>query len=310
MTGTLKAMSTTQSDAAEIDEELFFHLRSRIEDNLAGGMSADEAWEDARRRLGSYRQNVEQCQQVAIRRNSLMTLSTVVVALVLAGGSWLMADWRARSLIAQQPVAAIALSAAATADDLKGIVTDDQGQAVADAHILLILKTWPNNQYHQEAFDTKTDAKGEFKFEELLPRQGQFAVQAAVVHDGFALASAYHLFKAGKRDLKVLKPLKFKVEKAVALSFVLKDASGKPIADAKVAPASRKNARGEEHSVYFQSAEPVMVKTDAEGKVSLSCFGRGDDAGLFVVLPDGNTTEASTKIPASGDVVELVVKPR
>ena len=52
----------------EIDEELMFHLRSLIEDNLSRGLPSDTAWQEAQRRFGSLRRDAEACRQGAVGR--------------------------------------------------------------------------------------------------------------------------------------------------------------------------------------------------------------------------------------------------
>jgi hypothetical protein len=177
--------------------------------------------------------------------------------------------------------------------------------------VLLILKTWPNNRYQQEPFHAKTDADGKATFARLIPAEGQFAVHAAVVHPDRALLSAYHLFKAGKRDLKSITPLSFELTDAQTIRFRLKDDEGKPLANAHVAPASRRtktSGKDVEHLIYFDAAAPVTSSASPEGEVKFTCFARGDEITLFVTPVGGRATQAECTIPKTGDVVDVTVK--
>ena len=49
---------------ADVNDELHFHLESRIQDNLAAGMSREEAEADARRRFGNVEQIRERVQAI------------------------------------------------------------------------------------------------------------------------------------------------------------------------------------------------------------------------------------------------------
>src|SRR5215475_683277 len=49
----------------EIEEELRFHLDMRAQDNLAAGMTRDEAHVDAMRRFGDYENIKEACREIS-----------------------------------------------------------------------------------------------------------------------------------------------------------------------------------------------------------------------------------------------------
>lgn len=58
--GSLPAGSPAEDQ--EIDEELMSHLRLLVDDNLARGMPADTAWQEAQRRFGSLRRYADACR--------------------------------------------------------------------------------------------------------------------------------------------------------------------------------------------------------------------------------------------------------
>jgi hypothetical protein len=319
------ASEATGSHLAEIDEELLFHLRSRVEDNKAAGMNEDEAWDDARRRLGSYRSSVEECHEIRTAGWKRLGAAIAAAALLLFALGWITTDWRTKALAAQQTVITEQLGvlttavsqtavagttlAASESEDLVTLVTRS-GKPVQNANVLLILKTWPNDRYRQEPFHAKTDSEGKATFEQLIPEKGQFAVHVAVFHEGSALTSAYHLFKAtGKRNLKDIKPLKVSLAAGQKMKFRLKDEQGNVLANAHVVPFSRQAGKAEPHLVYMDAAGPVTVSSNTDGEVNFSYFARGDDVKLVVTPVGRPATEAECTIPTTGDVVDVTVKP-
>ena len=68
----------------EIREELEFHLAQRIEDNLADGMSEQDAQADARERFGDFERIVSDCRREAMPLKMLLLKLNVVVSIVLA----------------------------------------------------------------------------------------------------------------------------------------------------------------------------------------------------------------------------------
>jgi hypothetical protein len=80
------------TDAAQdIDEELMFHFRSLVEENINRKMSPDDAWADAQKRFGSIQQyakktgSIEMGNRITIQR---VALFTVFVLCALCGWLW------------------------------------------------------------------------------------------------------------------------------------------------------------------------------------------------------------------------------
>lgn len=187
--------------------------------------------------------------------------------------------------------------------DLAGAITDSQGKPLADVHVLVILKTWPNNRYRQEDFAGKTDKQGRFCFDKLVPAAGQRAIQLAAVKDGYALTSLYELKKDGEAFES--DALKVELAEAVPLTVAVRDAQGRPAAKARVIPLSRQAADGEQHSVYLQAAKPIEVVVDDGGRVRVHVFRRGDKAELCVQLPGKDWEQLPLTVPETGETVEI-----
>lgn len=167
---------------------------------------------------------------------------------------------------------------------LRGAVNDTEGKPLADADVLLIVKTWPNNRFRQDDYAVKTDKAGEFVLKGRIPLDGQYGVNAAVVAEGHAIASRYVLVEdpAGQPPEKLVLELPESTETRI----VVTDAAGKPLAKALVGPSERIDAEDEEHLVYHQGSNPVWKKTDAEGAVTIDWFTPGD-LGKVNIRPRG-----------------------
>src|SRR5579872_6693250 len=48
----------------EIDEELYFHIEQRTADNIASGMSSEDAMLEARKRFGNWQTHREECREI------------------------------------------------------------------------------------------------------------------------------------------------------------------------------------------------------------------------------------------------------
>lgn len=88
-------------------------------------------------------------------------------------------------------------------------------------------------------------------------------------------------------------------------ALVVRDKQGKPLAAAKFVATGRKTPQGQEHGVYFQASEPIQIETDAHGRVELDCFARGDNAEVYVQVPDDDWKPLSFTIPEQGDEIEV-----
>lgn len=304
---------------SNIDDELMFHFRALVDEHLSQGMSADAAWRAAQDRFGSLKRYSEECHRVVSGADpmlqSVSTAGLVVLTLLVA---WLFVEVRSlRQAHAAPPAAAqkettrqpaSGKKSASTQNDLAGTITDRHGKPLADVHVLVILKTWPNNRYRQEDFAGKTDKQGRFRFAKLVPAAGQRAIQLAAVRDGYALTSLYEL----KKDGEALESDAFKLtlDEAVPLTVTVRDAQGKAAAKARVIPFSRQTTDGQQHVVYFQAAKPIEVVADEEGRVRVHVFRRGDKAGLYVQLPGKDWEQLPFTVPEAGETVEITTNER
>src|SRR6266436_10061560 len=60
----LRALGQRRAVKREIDEELRFHIEQRTAENIAAGMSPEEAAREARKRFGNVQSVREECREV------------------------------------------------------------------------------------------------------------------------------------------------------------------------------------------------------------------------------------------------------
>jgi hypothetical protein len=306
-----QAPSVDQAEE-EIDEELMFHLRSLVDDELAGGSTFDTAWDRARGRFGSLRRYTDACRGVAAGnhrvRQMLLALS-LLLSVAIAG--WLLLEVRSlrqeqlrlAAATASQPAHSVDIEV--VRDDLAGRVVDRQGEPIRNASVAVILKTWPGGWYRQEAFSATSDADGEFRLAHLIPRDGQYAIQAAVVTTGYALTSTYRLIEEGSHPLP--DPVMLQCDVASQITLVVHDEFGRPVANARVTPHSRLDRSGASHVVYFQASRPFQASSDAEGRVPMGCFEKGDRAEIYVQIPGEDWELRSIEIPHDSDMIIVTI---
>ena len=307
----------------DIDEELMFHFRSLVDDNAAKGMPLDDAWRNAQTRFGSLRRYATECRRVTpfdrFLFQGLPVLGLICLGLLVG---WILIDVRS---LREEQTALLDVASQREAEndalrkksqvlplgdamlpalvDLTGRVLDRQAKPIPDAKVLVILKTWPAGHYKQENFATTTDADGQYRLPKLVPTSGQRAVQVAAVKDGYAIASSYQLNEADNQA--AIAPVKLELAKASRITLVVYDSGGKPVANVRVAPHSRRTRTGERHMIYFQASEPVHTDTDAEGRVGLDCFEQGDEAEIYLRVPGKDWEHRAITIPNDKDVIEV-----
>lgn len=196
----------------------------------------------------------------------------------------------------------VKLSAAGA--DLRGVVTNAAGKPVAEAKVLLILKTWPNNRFRQNDFALETDESGHFGIGGVIPFKGQYGINAAVVAEGHAIASKYVLVEetAGKSP----EELRLELSPSKPLRIVVTDDKGKPLVRAVVAPSGRVTEDDKEILVYHQGSQPAWRKTDEEGAVTVDWFVPGDLAKISIRPRGGDWQEHKFEVTDAQEVTVTI----
>jgi hypothetical protein len=170
------------------------------------------------------------------------------------------------------------------------------------AHILAVVKTWPANGYRQQAHMTTTGPNGQFSIENVYPSDRRYEVQLAVVADERLLESTYVSDATGE-----LAPFEFRLQPTAAFSVRFRTSEGEPVEGVEAFPFRRVDQGGHDHLVYFQSAEPIVRRSNARGEVRLSCFRAGDKATVYFRPPGRDWQTRDVVIPERARFVEFAL---
>jgi hypothetical protein len=295
----------TRSIAAinnDINDELEFHLHCRVDELVAEGMTRELATQQARADFGSPETIRKQCQQISYGARTWLTILNILgltfLSLAVCWLSWQLITVKGQNAVmAKQLVSSSSPSGLMIAPgdpaqdklhDLTGTISGPDGP-VADAKVLLIFKSWPGGNYHQEAKSTTTDEKGKFRFEELYAVNMQTAYLVSVVKDGLTLESKYWVNDKRRK----VKSVKIRLKKAIEKTLTIRDGSGELLANSEVFVQSRNfdPNGGSGDMIYPQSRSEIMKTTDANGKVSIGNFVTKDKAIVSYVTSDGRLVD-------------------
>jgi hypothetical protein len=274
-----------------IHDELAFHLGEAMRDRMEQGVPAGEARATAVQRFGDIDAAIRGCHEAAASgfarwHRIHLALTALLVAAVAA--------------LAVVVATRLGRPPAVGDGDLIGRVVDDDSRPIANAHVLAVVKTWPQQSYRQLAYVATTTADGSFQINDAYPTDEDYEIQIAVVADGRLLESTYVNFRQG-----VLPPVEFKLSATAPLALRFESAAGRPLEGVEVFPFQRIEPDGARHVIYFCSAGPVIQETDAQGRVRLPYFSPGDEAAVYVRPPGGEWSARSFPIPSGPDQVVL-----
>ncbi len=315
---------TPATAAGDVNDELMFHFRALLNEKLAAGLAFDSAWEETERQFGPLRRYETECQAMQLEKRLTWRMASALAVLLLVALAGTLVfeipagrlrdevrlvrqDLQALRQEQEQRLAQIGVvrndRQSAEGIDLTGVVLEEDNQPLADATVLVILKTWPAGFYQQEAFTAITGKEGEFNLPGLIPATCRYAIQVVALKEGFAFKSVYQL-KEGK-GIERSDPITLRLERASHVTLVVRDGNGQPVPNADVTPAARNSRLGENHLIYFQGSEPVHRTTDAEGRVSLNCFLTGDRAEVYLRLPGDGWDSREFDVAEDDSVIEL-----
>ncbi|MCG8649007.1 MAG: protein kinase, partial [Pirellulales bacterium] len=185
----------------------------------------------------------------------------------------------------------------------RGRVTDASGAPIENAKILIIHKSWPGGRYQQRPHQTKTDAKGEFRFPMNIDNGNRKAFLVSVLAQGHEMQSLYHTFEPG--DSITHFDFQLAATDPIKLRFV--DPAGQPLAQAAVSFESRHDGQ-KEHLIYSMSRAAATWRTNADGWVSMSVFAPGDEVSLVVSADDGPPIKVEATIDKAKQQTIVVKK--
>jgi hypothetical protein len=177
---------------------------------------------------------------------------------------------------------------------------DEASRPIERAHILAVVKTWPNNGYRQQAHTAITDSQGNFSIEDVCPLDANYEVQLAVIADGRSLESVY--VEDGRGQLE---PFAFQLAGTHPFQVRFRGPDGLPLANVEVFPHRRVDDAGLDHFVYFQGSEPIVQRTDKTGSVPMTYFRSGERATMYFRAPGGEWQTRDLKVPTQDSVTEV-----
>lgn len=279
----------SEEASRSIREEIKFHLAESARERMGDGAAPTEACQGAVEHFGDVEMAVRGCHEVAATGHARwhrmhLAATAALLAAVAAVGSL------AWSLSGEPPVGD---------GDITGRVVDEQSRPIANAHVLAVVKTWPQQAFRQQPYVAMTKSDGTFEIENVYPLDEKYEVQIAVVADGKLLESSYVDLRDGR-----LEPLDFRLTATEPFTLRFESHGGQALAGVEVFPFERIPSDGARHMVYFCSGGPVVKRTDSRGRVSLPYFSPGDSAAIYMRTPGGEwKTHLFQVAPGEGDVV-------
>jgi len=287
----------------EIEDEITFHLSERTRDLMAHGLSQEEARKAALARFGDAARIAAECHVDAVGGLALwhrLHLAMTVALAVAVGTLWLGLQPSLTSLSEQLPTALASMVDNDWNGDVRGTILDDRGHAIPNAHVLIVVKTWPDGSYFQRAYTAISDPSGRFLVEDVHPLDELYEVQIAAVADHRVLKSAYLSQERG-----ALAPVVFKLPPSQGFQLKLEARNGETLAGAEVLPHGRIEEDGATHVVYFDSAQQIIRRTDRDGHVDLPYFQPGDTATVMLRAPQGEWVSRDVVVPEHGKVATI-----
>ena len=295
----LRAPVAQSSDSLQqsIHDEIAFHIAERAAENLARGMSEEDARQAAVSRFGNPALVAADCQSTAASGLWLwhwLHLGMTAVLAVAVAAIW----WGGRTQ--EQAAAKLPPGIASMLDndwtgDIAGKVVDETGRPLEQAHLLVVVKTWPDQSYFQRAYLSTTDQRGEFRIEDVYPLNDRYEVQIAAVADRRVLRSTYHGDGFGS-----LPPVVLTLPPSTGMTLQVESETGALLRDIEVLPQGRIEANGEAHLIYFDSAQSLVRRTDVTGCAELPYFQPGDTARLLLRVAKGEWIVREVVVPPAG----------
>jgi hypothetical protein len=272
-----------------IRDEITFHLTESAARQAEHGASVDEARQSAIHRFGEVDGVIRECAADSVETHSRWHRRHLALTALLIAGAAALGAWSYRALNAPPWVGD---------GDLAGQVVDEMGKPIAGAHVLAVVKTWPQQAFRQLAYTAITGDDGMYHIANVYPLNEKYEVQIAVIADERLLQSNYSEDCSGDHE-----PIDFTLRKTTPLAVRFESPSGQPMVGVHVFPFERIDASGERHGVYFCSAAPIVRESNADGRVALPYFAPGDRAALYVRQATGDWTTHEASINDSGEVV-------
>lgn len=300
------AVRSTQKFADDIEEEIAFHLSERMREYVAGGMSEEEARSRAKAKFGNVSQVANECHAAAIGIPVFwhrMHQSLTAVLAIAALGLWLSPHPSLddpKQLALHLPTAIASMVDIDWNGDITGQVLDEQGRPVESVRLMVIVKTWPDGSYFQRSYQADSDPHGRFLIKGVYPIDQTYEVMVTAVARNRALTSIYFNDCRGRLERVVLQ-----LPPSSALALHVESETADALEDVEVVPRRRIEPGGREHLIYFDSAQSLIARTRADGRVDLPYFQPGDTASVQLRTKASGWQSREIIVPAGGEVVTI-----
>jgi hypothetical protein len=289
-------IAVPKETAGLIGDELQFHLEESIREGVDSGLSEYEARQQALARFGSVNTAFRDCAcgaaegHVRCHRAHLAITACLLFA-VGALGAWL-------SMRPSNDAVELLLTG-----DISGRVLDENSVPIEGAHVLAVVKTWPEDGFQQKAHTGVTRPDGTFLLADVYPEHDDYEVQIAVLANGRVMESSYFSRQTGR-----LPSAEFQLDPSSPLAVRFESDDGVPVRGIEVFPFQRVAASGAEDTVYFCSAKPITRRSSASGEVSLPYFAPGDTATVYARSPGGEWITHDFAVAAPEQVVVIKLR--
>ncbi len=292
----------------DLREEIEFHLSSSATDHHSEGMDPRQSQQTALEQFGDVKAVVEDCCDVSLSRHlfwhRLHQLLTLGLVVAMAWLIWIYFPSENQPPSISTQLAASGYLESETTGDIKGTVVAEDGQPLSDTHILAVVKTWPPHGFRQNSFTAVTRPDGTFLIENVYPPGQEYEVQIAAIADAHLLKSAYISMRTG-----TLEPLHFQLTKSAAMVLHFESNAGTPLAGVSAFPFERTDQSGQEHCIYFCSAQPVVRQSNQEGNLSMPHFLPGEQVTVYIQFPGDEWQTRELTVPTDNQAVILTPEP-
>lgn len=302
------ARRTAEEFGDAIEEEIAFHVAERTREYVAQGLPEDEAKRQALARFGDASRVAAECHTASIsglvvwHRFHLAATAALTVAVALLWFKAFGPSHDGRLSLSQLPPGIASMLDNDWTGDIAGRILDERQQPLADAHVLVVVKTWPDGSYFQRAYSAVSDIDGRFRIDDVHPVNERFEVQIAAIAENRVLKSSYH-----SRTLGTLEPVVLELPPSSAFMLQVESNTGAALSGIEVLPHRRIETSGARHLVYFDSAQALRRQTDGAGRVLLSYFQPGEKGTVLIRTSPEDWESRDFTVPRAGETVTIHV---
>lgn len=268
----------------EVRQELGFHLMSSAEDLHESGMSIEDAQSEAYHKFGDLKKVLRECGEIGSSGQQLWhrVHLFITAGLVVCVATLFTAQLQTNLAPPEKRLSmATGFSFEETHGDVFGNVSDPAGEAISNANVIAVVKTWPEGGYRQQSYMTTTGVDGSFRIDNVYSPDHNYEVQVSVVAEGRLLTSRYIEMASG-----ILDRFAFKLRPTNLFEIRFEDEKGEPLEHVAAFPSARTDQAGNRHQVYFMGSAPIVLQSDERGTIPITQFTQGERVEITVRFPN------------------------